>query len=383
MGFSTDAIHVGQEHDPATGAIIVPIYQTSTYVQEKLGKHKGYEYSRTSNPTRAALERNLARLEGGQFGFAFASGMAAINAILTLFKTGDHIITGHNVYGGTFRLFERVLKNFGFEFTYVDTTKLANVQEAIRKNTRLLFLETPTNPLMEITDLAAASKLAHERDVLVAVELCGVPLELMTDNGTPFVAVIRTMLSRFQRTLAELAIRHIRTQIDTPWTNGKIEAFWKTLQAEVLDRQVLEDLVAAEPREGISAAVETGGFAGVDGKDLFKAADRFGEAPPTVEGVPLVVKGIGGIRHAAQCLIVHPHRVLGAAEFVQDVSHVDIGLGEVGLEFQGALEMGQCLFIKAETLQQNTVIMVKSAVTRIELQGLAVQSQGFRLVVKL
>jgi len=170
MGFSTDAIHTGQEPDPATGAIIVPIYQTSTFVQEELGKHKGYEYSRTSNPTRAALERNLARLEAGRFGFAFASGMAAINTVLTLFKSGDHIITGQNVYGGTFRLFERVLKNFGFEFSYVDTTDLANVEGVIRKNTRLLFLETPTNPIMEITDLAAASELAHRHGLLVAVD---------------------------------------------------------------------------------------------------------------------------------------------------------------------------------------------------------------------
>jgi cystathionine beta-lyase/cystathionine gamma-synthase len=170
MGFSTDAIHVGQEYDPATGAIIVPIYQTSTYVQEELGKHKGYEYSRTSNPTRAALEHNLARLEAGEFGFAFASGMAAINAVLTLFKSGDHVVTGRNLYGGTFRLFERVLKDFGFQFTYVDTTNLASVEGAIRDNTRLLFLETPTNPIMEITDLAAASELAHRRGLLVAVD---------------------------------------------------------------------------------------------------------------------------------------------------------------------------------------------------------------------
>ncbi len=170
MGFSTDAIHVGQEPDPATGAIIVPIYQTSTFVQEELGKHKGYEYARTSNPTRAALERNLARLEGGRFGFAFASGMAAINALLSLLKSGDHVVAGQNVYGGSFRLFERVLKNFGLTFTYVDTRRLDNVEKAIGDSTRLLFLETPTNPLMEITDLAEASALAHQRNVLVAVD---------------------------------------------------------------------------------------------------------------------------------------------------------------------------------------------------------------------
>src|SRR3990172_8302287 len=124
MGFSTDAIHIGQEPDPATGAIIVPIYQTSTFVQEELGKHKGYEYARTSNPTRVALERNLAALERGRFGFAFASGMAAINALLTLFKAGDHIVAGHNLYGGTFRLFERVLRAFPLYFSYSNTLLL-------------------------------------------------------------------------------------------------------------------------------------------------------------------------------------------------------------------------------------------------------------------
>ncbi len=170
MGFSTDAIHAGQEPDPATGAIIVPIYQTSTFVQEELGKNKGYEYARSANPTRSALESNLARLEGGQFGFAFASGMAAINAVLSLLKTGDHVVAGRNVYGGTFRLFERVLRDFGMSFTYVDTTRLEEVEKAIGASTRLLFLETPTNPLMEITDLAAASAAAHRRNVKVAVD---------------------------------------------------------------------------------------------------------------------------------------------------------------------------------------------------------------------
>ncbi len=170
MGFSTDAIHAGQEPDPSTGAIIVPIYQTSTFVQEELGKNKGYEYARTSNPTRAALEHNLAVLEAGRFGFAFASGMAAINAVLSLLKAGDHVVAGRNVYGGTFRLFERVLRNFGLTFTYVDTTRLEAVSEAMEDSTRLLFLETPTNPIMEITDLTAASALARQRNVLVVVD---------------------------------------------------------------------------------------------------------------------------------------------------------------------------------------------------------------------
>jgi cystathionine gamma-lyase/cystathionine beta-lyase/cystathionine gamma-lyase/homocysteine desulfhydrase len=170
MGFATDAIHVGQEPDPATGAIIVPIYQTSTFVQEELGKHKGYEYARTANPTRAALERNLAALEHGRFGLAFASGMAAINAVMTLFKAGDHIVAGHNLYGGTFRLFERVLRDSGLSFSYANTCRLEEVERSFTPTTRMLYIETPTNPVMEITDIAAAAKLAHEHKVLLAVD---------------------------------------------------------------------------------------------------------------------------------------------------------------------------------------------------------------------
>jgi cystathionine beta-lyase/cystathionine gamma-synthase len=170
MGFATDAIHVGQEPDPSTGAIIVPIYQTSTFVQQELGKHKGYEYARTSNPTRAALERNLAALEGGRFAFAFASGMAAVNAVTTLLKAGDHVLAGHNLYGGTFRLFERVLKDFGLAFTYVNTCQPDAVRAALRPNTRMVFIETPTNPVMEITDIAAIAPMAHERHIPVAVD---------------------------------------------------------------------------------------------------------------------------------------------------------------------------------------------------------------------
>jgi cystathionine gamma-lyase/cystathionine beta-lyase/cystathionine gamma-lyase/homocysteine desulfhydrase len=170
MGFSTDAIHVGQEPDPATGAIIVPIYQTSTFVQEELGKHKGYEYARTSNPTRAALEKNLAALERGRYGFAFASGMAALNALMTVLKAGDHVVAGHNLYGGSFRLFDKILKDFGLEFSYANTCRLEEVEKAFRPNTRILFIETPTNPVMEITDIAAAAKLAHGRKVLLAVD---------------------------------------------------------------------------------------------------------------------------------------------------------------------------------------------------------------------
>jgi cystathionine beta-lyase/cystathionine gamma-synthase len=161
MGFATTAIHAGQEPDSATGAVAVPIYQTSTYAQEGLGKHKGFEYARTGNPTRLALERNLAALEGATFGYAFASGMAAIDATLRLIKAGEHVIVSNNTYGGTFRLFTRILANYGIEFDFVDTSDVENVEAAIKDNTRMLFVETPTNPVMMVTDLKAVSEVAH------------------------------------------------------------------------------------------------------------------------------------------------------------------------------------------------------------------------------
>src|ERR671920_1956116 len=142
MGFSTTAIHAGNEPDPSTGAVTVPIYQTSTYAQDGLGKNKGYEYARTQNPTRSAVERNLAALEGGRFGFAFASGMAAIDATLRLVKGGEHVVVSDNTYGGTARLFSRVLANYGVEFSFVDTSDLNNVEAAIKENTRMVYVET-------------------------------------------------------------------------------------------------------------------------------------------------------------------------------------------------------------------------------------------------
>ena len=161
MGFATTAIHAGQEPDSATGAVTVPIYQTSTYAQEGLGKHKGFEYARTSNPTRLALERNLAALEGARFGYAFASGMAAIDATMRLVKAGDHVIVSDNTYGGTNRLFKRVLANYGIEFEFVDTSDVTKVEAAIKDNTRMVFVETPTNPVMIVTDLTAVTDIAH------------------------------------------------------------------------------------------------------------------------------------------------------------------------------------------------------------------------------
>src|SRR5437016_10430108 len=168
--FSTICLHAGQEPDPSTGAIIVPIYQTSTYVQEALGRHKGFEYARTQNPTRMALERNIAAMEGAKAGFAFASGMAAIGAIATLLKAGDHVVVSDNTYGGTFRLFDKVLTRYQLTFTYVDTSDLDAVARALRPSTRILFVETPTNPVMRLTDLRAAADLAHRHDVRLVVD---------------------------------------------------------------------------------------------------------------------------------------------------------------------------------------------------------------------
>src|SRR6266852_4923824 len=169
-GFATRAIHVSQEPDPLTGAVTVPIYPTSTYVQQELGKHKGYEYSRVSNPTRDRLEQNLAALEGGIASRVFASGMAAINAICTMLKAGDHVVCGHDLYGGVPRLFNQVLADFGMEFTYVDTSDAANVQRAIRKNTRMVYVETPTNPLMTLSDIPAISEVCRRKKVELVVD---------------------------------------------------------------------------------------------------------------------------------------------------------------------------------------------------------------------
>jgi len=161
MGFATIAIHTGSEPDEATGSVTVPIYQTSTYAQDALGKHKGYEYARTQNPTRSAVERNIAALEGARFGFAFASGMAAIDATLKLVKAGEHVIVSDNTYGGTSRLFTKILANYNIEFDFVDTSDPLNVEAAIKQNTKMVFLETPTNPVMIVTDLQAVSDIAH------------------------------------------------------------------------------------------------------------------------------------------------------------------------------------------------------------------------------
>jgi cystathionine beta-lyase/cystathionine gamma-synthase len=168
--FATRSVHAGQAPEPLAGAVMTPIYQTSTYVQEGLGRHKGYEYARTQNPTREALERNVAALEGGIHGFAFGSGLAALDAVLKLLRSGDHVVCGENVYGGTHRLMERIYAQLGLRFTFVDMREVGNVERALTSATRMVYCETPTNPMMNLTDLAAVGDLTQARGLLYVVD---------------------------------------------------------------------------------------------------------------------------------------------------------------------------------------------------------------------
>ena len=168
--FGTRAIHAGQEPDPTTGAIMTPVYQTSTYVQPELGRHLGYEYARTQNPTREALEANVASLESGRFGVAFGSGLAAIDTVAKLLSAGDHVVSGEGVYGGTYRLFRQVHERQGIEFSFIDSDDLEQIRAAMRPNTKLVHIETPTNPMMRLTDIAAAAEIAHAAGALLSVD---------------------------------------------------------------------------------------------------------------------------------------------------------------------------------------------------------------------
>ena len=169
-GFATRAVHAGQRPDPTTGAVMTPVYQTSTYVQEGLGRHKGYEYARTQNPTREALERNVASLEGASFGFAFGSGLAALDSTLKLLRSGDHVISGDNIYGGSHRLMERIYTQYGVTFSFVDMREIANIERAVTPATRMIYCETPTNPMMNLVDLAAVGDLAQAHGYLFVVD---------------------------------------------------------------------------------------------------------------------------------------------------------------------------------------------------------------------
>jgi len=203
MGFATDAIHVGQEPEHATGAIVAPIYQTSTYVQEEFGKTKGYDYARTAHPNRRALERTMTRLEGGSAAFVFSSGMAAIDAVFRLLRPGDHAIVSEAVYGGVFRLSTQLLVQFGLEFSFIDTSSLDAIREAVKPNTKMIYVETPTNPTMIVSDIAAIAELAR-----------GGKLTLVVDN---------TFLSPYFQRPIELGA-HIVVHSMTKYLNGHSDA---------------------------------------------------------------------------------------------------------------------------------------------------------------
>ena len=170
MKFGTKAIHGGLEPDPTTGAIMTPIYQTSTYVQEGIGIHKGYAYSRSANPTRSALERNIAAIENGQYGACFASGIAAIDCVIKMLNPGDEVVSTNDLYGGTYRIFKTIFEKYGIIFNFVDMLDVQNIKNAVNENTKLIWVETPTNPMMNIIDLEATAKIAKEAGVMLAVD---------------------------------------------------------------------------------------------------------------------------------------------------------------------------------------------------------------------
>ena len=292
QGFATRAIHDGQHADPLTGAVNVPIYLTSTYQQEEIGKNKGHEYARLTNPTRDALEVSLASLEGGSSAHVFGSGMAAITALCTMMKTGDHVICSDNVYGGTMRLFDQVLSHYGLEFTYVDSSVAGNVAAAIRPNTKLVHIETPTNPMMALTDIRAVADIAHASGVEVSVDNTFMspyfqqPIALGADivmhsttkflnghsDGLGGVLVCTTpehaekfrfvqkctggILSPFESYLLLRGVKTLAVRMKQHDANGRVISTWLTHQPKV--KQVYYPGLAEHPQHALAKRQMTG-----------------------------------------------------------------------------------------------------------------------------
>ncbi len=359
-GFSTRAIHDGQEPDPATGAVVPPIYQTSTFAWEELGKNKGYEYARVSNPTRKALETNLASLEGGCAGLAFASGVAAINAVLSLLDSGDHVIAQDRLYGGTVRLFNAVLKRFGIGFTYVSAD---SPETALRPKTKMLYLETPTNPLMELIDLKAASAWAHAHGLRVVVDNTFMtpyfqrPLELGADivvhsttkylnghsDGIGGAAVFRhqedaerarfiqkaagAILSPMDSWLVSRGIKTLAVRMRQHEQNARALAGWLAAQKKI--KRVYYPGLPDHPGHEL-ARRQMSGFGGMVSFDLgsLDAAKRF------FKGIMLclLAESLGGV----ETLVAHPPTMSHAALTPEERAHMGIGDGlvrlSVGLE---------------------------------------------------
>ncbi len=352
-GFGTRAIHAGQRPDLASGAIMTPIFQTSTYVQEGLGRNKGYEYARGKNPTREALERNVAALEGGRHGFAFSSGMGCLDSIMKLFRAGDHIVCGANVYGGTFRLFDKVLQHLGLRFSYVDTRDPQRIADACTPETRAIFVETPTNPLMHITDLAAASAVAKKAGALLVVDNTFAspyfqrPLEFGADivwhSATKYlnghsdivggVAVLNDddLATRLQFILnsagavpgpfdAWLVLRGTKTlhlRMRQHDANGRRIAGW--LVEKLGDTKVLYPGLATHPQHAL-AAKQMSGFGGMITLEL-DTKERAGRVLERVRVFSLA-ESLGGV----ESLISHPASMTHAS--VEPARRAELGITE-------------------------------------------------------
>ena len=333
MGFATTAIHAGNEPDIATGAVSVPIYQTSTYAQEGLGKNKGFEYARTQNPTRLALERNIAALENAKFGYAFASGMSAIDATLKLVKAGDHVILGDNTYGGTYRLFNRILTNYGVEFDLADTSDISGLEKAFKPNTKMVLVETPTNPVMTVTDLSAVSELAHANGAKVVCDNTFMspyfqkPIDLGVDivvhsttkylNGHSdsvggFVALndekdaewiqfvqnsVGAILSPFDSFLVLRGTKTLAVRMDAHDKNGRMVANFLTEHPKV--QKVYYPGLASHPQHELAARQQSG-FGGM----VSFETGSLENAKKVLESVKLCTLGesLGGV----ESLISHP-----------------------------------------------------------------------------
>jgi cystathionine beta-lyase/cystathionine gamma-synthase len=363
MGFSTTAIHAGNEPDSATGAVSVPIYQTSTYAQDGLGKHKGFEYARTQNPTRLALEKNIAALENAKFGYAFASGMAAIDTVLRLVKGGEHVVLGDNTYGGTYRLFSRILVDYGIEFDLADTSDVTELEKAFKPNTRMVFVETPTNPVMTVTDLRAVSELAHTRGAKVVCDNTFLspyfqkPLDLGCDivvhsttkylNGHSdsvggFVALndendaewikfvqngVGAILSPFDSFLVLRGTKTLAVRMEAHDRNGRVVANFLAEHPKV--QKVYYPGLVAHPQHELAKRQQTG-FGGM----VSFETGSLENAKKVLEGVKLCTLGesLGGV----ESLISHPATMTHASVPVETRTRLGITDGlvrvSVGIE---------------------------------------------------
>ena len=363
MGFSTTAIHAGNEPDIATGAVSVPIYQTSTYAQEGLGKNKGFEYARTQNPTRLALEKNIAALENAKYGYAFASGMSAIDTVLKLVKAGDHVILGDNTYGGTYRLFSRILVDYGIQFDLADTSDLVSLENSFRPNTKMVFVETPTNPVMTVTDLHGVSELAHSRGAKVVCDNTFLspyfqkPIDLGCDivvhsttkylNGHSdsvggFVALndekdaewikfvqnsVGAILSPFDSFLVLRGTKTLAVRMEAHDRNGRIVANF--LAEHPIVQKVYYPGLASHPQHELAKKQQTG-FGGM----VAFETGSLENAKKVLEGVKLCTLGesLGGV----ESLISHPATMTHASVPVETRTKLGITDGlvrvSVGIE---------------------------------------------------